>query len=341
MIKKKISNYIKNKSILITGGTGSFGSYFTKKILDEYYTKIKKLVIYSRDELKQTNMSNSIDTKKKNKIRFFIGDVRDKQRLDQALEGIDLVIHAAALKHVPVAETNPFEFIKTNILGAQNVVDSCIKNNVKNAIALSTDKAVSPINLYGATKLVSDKIFTSANLMVGNRNLKFSVVRYGNVFGSRGSVVPLFLENYDSKYLNVTNKDMTRFNITLKDAVDMVFWSLTNNFGGEIFVPKIKSYKILDLAKAINNKAKINIVGIRPGEKINEELISKADSLNTFNLKKYFSIVDKNHIKTLKIYKRKKFKKVNINFEYNSSNNPDFLTVSEIKKLINKYKKKI
>ena len=340
MNKNNFLNYIKGKSILITGGTGSFGNFFTKTILKKYYSQIKKIVIYSRDELKQTTMQNKIDPKKRDKVRFFIGDVRDKQRLEQALEGIDIAIHAAALKHVPIAETNPFEFIKTNILGAQNIVDASIKNNLKNVIALSTDKAVSPINLYGATKLVSDKIFTSANLMVGNRNLKFSVVRYGNVFGSRGSVVPIFLNN-KSNTLDITHKDMTRFNITLKDAIEMVFWSLTNNIGGEVFIPKIKSYRILDLAKAVNNKSKINFIGIRPGEKIFEELISKADSFNTYDLKKYYSIVEKNLNKTLKYYKLKKFKKVPLNFEYNSSNNPYFLNVNQLHKLINDFKKEI
>jgi len=335
----KLKKYLKNKTILITGGTGSFGQFFIKKILNKYFSQIKKLVIYSRDELKQTNMSDTIDFKKKSKVRFFIGDVRDKQRLDQALEGVDILIHAAALKHVPIAETNPFEFIKTNILGAQNVVDSCIKNNVKNVIALSTDKAVSPINLYGATKLVSDKIFTSANLMVGNRNLKFSVVRYGNVFGSRGSVVPLFLSNKSNTY-NVTHKEMTRFNITLDDAIDMVFWSIINNIGGEIFVPKLYSYKILDLVKAINSKAKINFIGIRPGEKIYEELISKADSLNTYDLKKYYSIVEKTHPNILKIYKKDKINKVPNKFEYNSSNNNQILSIKQLNKLLSYYKKK-
>ena len=336
---KSIRQYLKNKTILVTGATGSFGNAFTKKILKDYYKEIKKIIIYSRDELKQTNMLNNIDQKKLHKVRFFIGDIRDKSRLDQAFEGVDIVIHAAALKHVPIAEANPFEFIKTNILGAQNVVDMSIKNDVKNVIALSTDKAVSPINLYGATKLVSDKIFTSANLMKGNRKLKLSVVRYGNVFASRGSVVPLFLENKNNLF-NVTHKDMTRFNISLDDAVGMVFWVMINNLGGEIFIPKIPSYKILDLVKAFSSKAKIKFIGIRPGEKIYEELISKADSLNTYNLEKYYSIVETNHTKTLLIYKKNKIKKVESNFEFNSSNNNKFLSDNQLRKLINEYKNK-
>ncbi len=338
--KPKLLKYLKNKSILITGGTGSFGQFFAQKILSNFYFKhIKKLVIYSRDELKQTNMSNTIDKKKLNKVRFFIGDVRDSDRLNRAFEGIDIVIHAAALKHVPIAEYNPFEFIKTNIMGAQNVVDASINNNVKNVIALSTDKAVSPINLYGATKLASDKLFTSANLIKGERDMKFSVVRYGNVFGSRGSVVPLFLELMKSNTLNITHKGMTRFNITLDYAVDLVFWSLYNNLGGEVFVPKLASYKILDIANAIDPKAKLKIIGIRPGEKIYEELISRADSINTFNLSYCYSVVEKIHSKTIRIYNKKKIKKVLENFEYNSSNNKNFLKINEIKKLINDYKK--
>lgn len=329
----------KNKSILITGGTGSFGQAFINKILSkEIYKKIKKIVVYSRDELKQTQLQNKIDKTKQSKFRFFIGDIRDKDRLNRALEGIDIVIHCAALKHVPIAELNPFEFVKTNVFGANNVVEACLDQNVKNVIALSTDKAVSPINLYGATKLCSDKIFTSANLMKGKRNIKFSVVRYGNVFGSRGSVVPLFLDQVKSGFFTLTNKNMTRFNITLKQAVDMVLWSINNNIGGEILVPKIPSFKLIDLAKAIDKNCKIKFVGIRPGEKIYEELISKADSANTYDLGSYYSVVEKNQLSLINYYNKKKYKKVTLGFEYNSSNNNKFLTINELKQLISGHK---
>ncbi len=330
----------KNKSLLITGGTGSFGQAFVKKILSSKILKnVKKIVIYSRDELKQTNMLNKIDKSQLKKIRFYIGDIRDENRLSRALEGINIVIHAAALKHVPIAESNPFEFIKTNVIGAHNLVEACLNNGIENVIALSTDKAVSPINLYGATKLCSDKIFTSANLMRGSKKIKFSVVRYGNVFGSRGSVLPIFLEQMNSGSFTITHKDMTRFNITLSQAVDMVLWSLQNNIGGEIFVPKVPSFKVLDLAKATNKNCKLKFIGIRPGEKIYEELISKADSINTYNIGNYYSVVEQTQLPVIEFYKRKKYKKVPLNFEYNSSNNSDFLNVNQLKKLIVKFKK--
>ena len=330
----------KNKSILITGGTGSFGQAIVEKVLsNNNFNTIKKIVIYSRDELKQTNMLNKINKSKLKKIRFFIGDIRDQNRLNRALEGIDIVIHAAALKHVPIAESNPFEFIKTNVVGAHNVVEACLNNNIENVIALSTDKAVSPINLYGATKLCSDKIFTSANLMKGSKKIKFSVVRYGNVFGSRGSVVPIFLEQLKTGFFTITHKNMTRFNITLDQAVDMVLWSLKNNIGGEIFVPKVPSFKILDLAKAINSKCKLKFIGIRPGEKIYEELISKADSINTYNIGNYYSVVEQTQLPVIEHYQKKKYKKVPINFEYNSSNNQVFLTENKLKELLKHLKK--
>ena len=331
----------RNKSILITGGTGSFGQAFVKKILSSKILKnVNKIVVYSRDELKQTNMLNEIDKSQIKKIRFYIGDIRDENRLSRALEGINIVIHAAALKHVPIAESNPFEFIKTNVIGAHNLVEACLNNGIENVIALSTDKAVSPINLYGATKLCSDKIFTSANLMKGSKKIKFSVVRYGNVFGSRGSVVPVFLEQMNSGSFTITHKDMTRFNITLSQAVDMVLWSLQNNIGGEIFVPKVPSFKVLDLAKAINKNCKLKYIGIRPGEKIYEELISKADSINTYNIGNYYSVVEQTQLPVIEYYKRKKYKKVPLNFEYNSSNNSEFLNVNQLKKLILKFKNK-
>jgi UDP-N-acetylglucosamine 4,6-dehydratase/5-epimerase len=334
---KKLNSELKNKAIMVTGGTGSFGKAFINKLLaKKNYNQIKKIVIFSRDELKQTDMLNQIEKKKLKKIRFFIGDVRDRDRLVRAMEGIDIVIHAAALKHVPIAESNPFEFIKTNILGAQNVIDAALENKVKNVIALSTDKAVSPINLYGATKLASDKLFTSANLIKGSKKIKFSVVRYGNVFASRGSVIPFFMKlNKEKKMIPVTHKEMTRFNITLDAACDFVFWSLINNLGGEVFVPKLPSYKILDLVKAINQNCKVHFTGVRAGEKIFEELISRADSPNTYDLNYCYSLVDKVHVDTNNIYNKKKYKKVSEYFEYNSSNNPHFLKVDEIKKLIN------
>ena len=267
---------MKNKSILITGGTGSFGKNFIKYIYKKH-KNLKKIVVFSRDEWKQHELSNELKIEKK-KIRFFLGDVRDSNRLITALKGIDIVIHAAALKQVPAAEYNPLEFIKTNISGANNVIEAALKNNVKKVIALSTDKAAAPINLYGATKLCSDKLFSSANLYKGSGKTIFSIVRYGNVFNSRGSVVPLFLKMKKKNLFPVTHENMTRFNITLTESVKMVEWAINHAKGGEIFVPKLKSYKILDLAKVINPKAKINIIGIRPGEKIHEQMITTDDS---------------------------------------------------------------
>ena len=272
MFNKK---YFKNKSILITGGTGSFGQKFVD-ILLENFSSLKKIVIFSRDELKQFEMQKKYRGKEISKLRFFIGDLRDKDRISRALDGIDIVIHAAALKQVPTAEYNPFEFIKTNILGAQNLIDACLDNHVQNVIALSTDKAVTPINLYGATKLCSDKLFLTANNIKGNRKIKFSVVRYGNVMGSRGSVVPFFLKHKSKGYLPVTHPKMTRFNLSLNQACETVLYAITNNFGGEIYIRKSPSYRILDLANAIAPKCKIKTIGTRVGEKIDEELISKA-----------------------------------------------------------------
>ena len=245
------------KSILITGGTGSFGQAFVETVLDRF-KNIKRVVVFSRDEQKQFFMSQKFPAKKYPSLRFFIGDVRNRERLRRSLDGIDCVVHAAALKHVPAGEYNPIEFIQTNIIGAQNLIEACIDAKVKQVVALSTDKAAAPANLYGATKLCSDRLFISANDYSG-LSVKFSVVRYGNVFGSRGSVVPLFLEKKKKGVLPITHKDMTRFNVTLKDGVDMVLWSLKNSLGGEILVPKTPSYKLLDLAKAISPKSKIKI----------------------------------------------------------------------------------
>ena len=326
-------------SYLITGGTGSFGKAFVKKIILSK-KKISRLVILSRDELKQYEMSQMFPRSKYPFIRFFLGDVRDEKRVLTATEGIETIIHAAALKQVPTTEYNPFEAIKTNIIGANNIIESALENKVKNVIALSTDKACSPINLYGATKLCSDKLFISANNIKGKRNIKFSVVRYGNVFGSRGSVVPFFLKNKIKGKLPITDKEMTRFNISLDYAVDVVLWSLKNLIGGELIIPKLPSYKIMDLAKAISSKCQTPTIGIRAGEKIHEEMISSSDSQNTLELKKFYIILSSINEKKLSFYK-KKFgaKKVNKNFIYNSNSNNKFLTISELKNLISEFKK--
>lgn len=321
---------MKNKSVLITGGTGSFGKTMVSHLL-----KLKKpprrIVVLSRDELKQFEMQKQFDSKKNSNLRFFIGDVRDKERLKRAFEGVDIVIHAAALKQVPAAEYNPIEYIKTNILGAQNIIEETLDSNIEKVIALSTDKASSPINLYGATKLCSDKLFTSANNIKGRRPVKFSVVRYGNVFGSRGSIAPIFLKIKKNEIYPITDFNMTRFNITLKKSIEMVMWVEKNMKGGEIFVPKIPSYRVTDLIKAFNKNARIKKIGIRPGEKIHEEMISLSDAINTVDLNKYYAILN-DYAKNLINYKKSKF--VDRNFYYNSGNNPKFLNISEIKNLI-------
>ena len=298
---------MKYKSILITGGTGFFGKHFVNEILNNH-KNFQRIVIYSRDEFKQYEMETFYKNHKSfEKLRFFIGDIRDKERLNIALNGIDVVIHAAALKQVVIAEYNPYEFIKTNVLGAQNIISESISNNVKKVIALSTDKAAAPVNLYGATKLCSDKLFISANNHVGKKNLRFSVVRYGNVFGSRGSVFPVFLEAIkNGKPLNVTDKRMTRFNISIKQACDMIIWAINNLKGGEIFVPKLPSYRLSDLIKAFGEKHKVKVVGIRNGEKLHETLITVDDSYNTYEFNKnYYAIINKN-----KYYKKINIKKV-------------------------------
>ena len=263
--------FLKNKSILVTGGTGSFGQLFVSHIMKNY-KQIKKIIVFSRDELKQFEMSEKFSEKKFPKIRYFLGDLRDKDRIYRAIDDIDIVIHAAALKQVPKAEYDPFEYIKTNVVGAQNLIEACLDKKVSNVISLSTDKAASPINLYGATKLCAEKLFIAANNIKGNRKIKFSVVRYGNVVGSRGSVIPYFLSKKKEGILPITNPNMTRFNMKLEEAVSMVIWSIENNRGGEIFVPKLPSYKILDLAKSIDKKSKIKIVGIRPEKKLKRRL---------------------------------------------------------------------
>ena len=330
----KQSANICDQSILITGGTGSFGKAFVKSVL-EHCPRIKRLVVFSRDELKQFEMQQEFSQDKYPALRFFIGDVRDLGRLSRAMEGIDTVVHAAALKQVPSAESNPFEFIKTNIMGAQNVIEACLDKGVKRVVALSTDKAAAPINLYGATKLCSDKLFIAANNFKGERDLRLSVVRYGNVMGSRGSVIPFFMEKAQTGVLPITDMEMTRFNIPLDEGVEMVFWALENALGGEILIPKIPSYRICDVAEAIGPNCKKEIVGIRPGEKLHEEMITSSDSPNTVDLGSYFAILGAGlqsrrdeYIKSLNA------RLVSAGFAYESGNNPDFLSVDQIRGLI-------
>ncbi len=331
----------KNKSIFVTGGTGSFGQEFVSNLIKNY-PNFKRLVIFSRDELKQFEMSKLEKFKHPN-LRMFLGDIRDKDRLLRALEGIDIVVHAAALKQVPAAEYNPFEFIKTNVIGTQNLVEACIDRNVTKVIALSTDKASSPINLYGATKLCADKLILSANNIKGNKNISFSVVRYGNVTGSRGSVVPFFLNIFKNKNkLPLTHYNMSRFNISLIEAIDLVFNAIKIAKGGEIFVPKLKSFYIRDLIEAITDKKNFfKIVGIRPGEKIHEELINAAEIKDTIVAKNHYVVLSnftENQIR--KYCKKNTYKRVDENFSYNSGTNRDFMTIKELKKIINAYSKK-
>ena len=314
----------KDKEILITGGTGSFGNAFCDYIIKSK-TKVKRLVIFSRDEFKQSEMEKKYPINKYPFIRFFLGDVRDSTRLERAIENIDFVIHAAALKHVNLGEYNPMEVIKTNVIGAQNVIEACLNQKVYNVIALSTDKASSPINLYGASKLCADKIFISANNMKGKRKIKFSIVRYGNVLGSRGSVLPIFLKAHKNKEpFKITDPNMTRFNITLKQGIDLVNWSFQNNLGGEIFVPKLKSFNILDLSRAVNPNAKFKYIGIRPGEKLHEELISESDSYNTLEGKNNYIIL--NNLSEKEIQK------------YCNNTNNDFLKILEMRKILKENK---
>ena len=327
---------LNGKSILITGGTGSFGKMFVKIIL-ERYPNVKRLVVYSRDELKQYEMAQDYPEAKFSQIRFFIGDVRDLPRLTRACEGIDIIIHAAALKHVPIAEYNPDEFIKTNIGGAQNIVDAALETEVKIVVALSTDKAAAPINLYGATKLVSDKLFIAANNIKGNRDLRFSVVRYGNVMGSRGSVIPFFIKKAkEGNELPITSLEMTRFNISLEDGVGMVLWAIEHALGGEIFVPKISSYKIETVARAIAPNAQLVETGIRPGEKLHEEMITSSDSYNTIVFDKYYAILPSDAEKK-KYLEHFKAKEVERGFQFNSGTNDKWETVESMRELIKKY----
>jgi len=328
---------ISSSSILITGGTGSFGKAFIAELVSRYPT-IKRVVIYSRDELKQWDLMRIYPEAKFPQLRFFIGDIRDRDRLRRALEDIDIVIHAAALKQVPAGEYNPIEFINTNVLGAENIVQACLDTGVKRVVALSTDKAAAPINLYGATKLCSDKLLIAANNVKGCRDLRFSVVRYGNVMGSRGSVIPFFMEQATTGILPITDPSMTRFNISLKEGVEMVFWALANAHGGELFVPKIPSYRILDLAEAIGPNCKHPVVGIRQGEKIHEEMITSSDSHTTIDLGPYYAILPSDG-RLLRMYNKQGiyFQAVPAGFSYNSGSNSDFLSVDQIRTLIRQH----
>lgn len=328
---------LNGKSLLITGGTGSFGRAFVQRVL-ETYPEVARLVVFSRDELKQFEMQQVLSTERYRALRYFIGDVRDESRLKRALHGIDYVVHAAALKQVPAAEYNPFEYIKTNVIGAQNLIEACLDTQVSRVVALSTDKAAAPANLYGATKLCSDKLFVAANNIRGNRDLHFSVVRYGNVMGSRGSVIPFFLKRKDYGEIPITDERMTRFNISLSEGVDMVLWALEHARGSEILVPKIPSYRITDVAKAVAPGTRTRIVGIRPGEKIHEEMITTADSYNTVDLGDYYAILPSADDQVLGEYCRSTgAKPVEPGFAYNSGNNPEFLTVDELRKLIDEH----
>lgn len=325
-----------DRSILITGGTGSFGKAFVRAVLD-HCPKVKRLVVFSRDELKQFEMQQEFPADQYPALRFFIGDVRDERRLRRALEGIDTVVHAAALKQVPAAEYNPFEFIKTNIMGAQNLIEACMDMGVRRVVALSTDKAAAPVNLYGATKLCSDKLFVAANNFRGDRDLRFSVVRYGNVMGSRGSVIPFFMNKVKSGVLPITDPNMTRFNISLDDGVEMVLWALEQALGGEIFVPKIPSYRITDVAEAVGPSCKHEVIGTRPGEKLHEEMITPSDSPNTIDLGPYYAILPAHPAALARYQTLRSAPLVEPEFAYNSGSNPEFLTVEQIRTLIRKH----
>ena len=323
--------------ILITGGTGSFGKAFIASVLKQF-PDTSRIVIYSRDELKQWELQQMYPEEKYPQLRFFIGDVRDQNRLRRALEGVDTVVHAAALKQVPAAEYNPMEFVKTNVLGAENLIQACFDTSVQRVVALSTDKAAAPINLYGATKLCSDKLFIAANNIKGSRDLRFSVVRYGNVMGSRGSVIPFFLRKARSGVLPITDPAMTRFNISLLDGVKMVLWALQHSLGGELLVPKIPSYRIIDVAEAIGPCCDKLIIGVRPGEKIHEEMITTSDSFSTIDLGSYYAILPSDG----SVHRKYQaaclpVKSVEPGFSYNSQTNPDFLSVENLRDLIREH----
>ncbi|WP_375417479.1 UDP-N-acetylglucosamine 4,6-dehydratase (inverting) [uncultured Hymenobacter sp.] len=325
---------LNHKSLLVTGGTGSFGKQFVRTVFEKY-PQVRRLVVFSRDELKQYEMSQEFSQAQYPAIRYFIGDVRDAERLHRACEGIDIIVHAAALKQVPAAEYNPMECIKTNIFGAENVINAALDCGVKEVVALSTDKAAAPINLYGATKLCSDKLFVAANNMKGSRDLRFSVVRYGNVIGSRGSVVPFFLQQRHTGVLPITHPEMTRFNISLEEGVDLVLYALENAWGGEIFVPKIPSYKITEVARAIGPDCEQRIVGIRPGEKLHEEMITETDALSTIELERYYVILPATPTFDVeKFTQHFQGTRMPLGFHYDSANNDEWLDAEQIREEI-------
>jgi UDP-N-acetylglucosamine 4,6-dehydratase (inverting) len=326
---------LNHKTVLITGGTGSFGKKFIETILNRY-PQVKKIIIFSRDELKQSVIRQKYPAKEFPQLRFFIGDVRDRDRITQASEGVDVIIHAAAIKQVDTAEYNPTECIRTNVDGAENVIHAALSCGVKDVVALSTDKACAPINLYGATKLASDKLFTAANNIRGSKDIRFSAVRYGNVMGSRGSVIPFFIDKKKDGMLPITHLDMTRFNISLQDGVNMVMFAIENHLGGEIFVPKIPSYKITDIAEAIAPECETRVVGIRPGEKLHEEMITDTDSLNTIDLGRYYAIlpsVSYTHSEEEFIAHHNAVK-VPFGFKYNSGTNTEWETIESLREQI-------
>ena len=328
---------LKDKTILITGGTGSLGKALTSYIFKNH-PDLKKLIIFSRDEQKQYQMAQEYSVSQYPQIRFFLGDVRDEQRLIRAFQGVDVVIHAAAMKHVHLAEYNPDECIKTNIGGAQNVIHAALQTSVSHVVALSTDKACAPINLYGATKLTSDKLFIAANNIKGANPIKFSVVRYGNVMGSNGSVIPFFLKKKNEGQLPITDAAMTRFNISLKGGVDMVMHAIEHAWGGEIFIPKIPSYRITDVAKAVAPNCVQQIIGIRPGEKIHEEMITASDSFYTYDLGKYYTILPSvPNFKINEYIESFSAKKVTEGFSYDSGTNTEWETVESLRKLIKEH----
>ena len=328
---------LNDKSVLITGGTGSLGKELVKTIF-HLWPEVKRLVVYSRDEQKQFQMAQEYPLDQYRAIRFFIGDVRDRDRLQRAINGIDFVIHAAAMKHVHIAEYNPDECVKTNVGGAENVIEACLKSGVERVVALSTDKACAPINLYGATKLTSDKLFIAANNIRGKQDIRFSVVRYGNVMGSNGSVMPFFLNKRHTGVLPITDPEMTRFNISLQDGVKMVLHAMEHAWGGELFVPKIPSYRILDLAAAIGPECEHRVVGIRPGEKVHEEMITPSDSFTTYDLGNYYVILPQTPSWSLADYIRHfQATPVAKGFKYNSGENDAFLTVAQLRDSIRQH----